>query len=121
VQPSAQVSAGRERKVGHRSPIRQCQTPTAALIENLFLLRAGEKRSGEICGFVLSDLQGRQLALRVLGNRLENYLAIFLRIHFSPNLGNRPVRCDKESIALVEFHILESHQRDTIGSGRLAL
>jgi hypothetical protein len=65
-------------------------------------------------------LRSKQLALRVLGNRLENYLAIFLRIHFSPNLGNRPVRCDQESIALVEFHILESHQRDPIGSGSLA-
>ncbi len=66
-------------------------------------------------------LRSKQLALRVLGNCLENYLAIFLRIHFSPNLGNRPVRCDKESIALIEFHIFEGHQRDTIGSGSLAL
>ena len=66
-------------------------------------------------------LRSKQLALRVLGNCLENYLAIFLRVHFSPNLGNRPVRCDKESIALIEFHIFEGHQRDTIGSGGLAL
>jgi hypothetical protein len=64
-------------------------------------------------------LRLKQLTLRVLGNRLENYLTILLRIHFSPNLGNRPVRCDKESIALVEFHIFEGHQRDTIGSGSL--
>ena len=90
--------------------------PTYPLSSRLSRRAVGPKwRDLQFCS-LRSVFTLKQLAFRVLGDRLENNLAILLRIHFSPNLGNRPVRCDKESIPLVEFHILEGHQRDTIGA-----
>src|SRR5271168_2488836 len=57
----------------------------------------------------------------VMGDGLQNHRTVFTRVYFSPKLSDRSVRCDKESISLIEFHILEGHQWHPVGRSGLTL